>query len=363
MTDWKRVEQLRGKGRDWNAIAQDKRVGFTNQTGTDPGRALKALYFSQKSRSQSTLKKRSAGGSTGRGPHLSRRMTMVLTVAVMVALLGGVLWFLVLSPTAPPPSVSTHEYLDSYCGGLPEDIHYHVLLVIMSNGVQQSLPSYNGQGGIGLLNEPGYTNSNYYCEPQGEHALHTHDGSGIIHIEMNSEFTVTPNLADFFAIWGEPLGSGQAWTFSGSMTATMLDMDTRVATSYSSDPGSIPLYHPPGGGTSNPYPIPQGWIFNGQYGDGSSGGYFDGEIIWLNVTTGASSAAAMDICHEGIPCAAPLSATCTQDGVSPIPERSRERAGPVPPLVSAWPPHICEESVSTVGDAPLLVVSAGRPQA
>lgn len=230
-------------------------------------------------------------------------MTSLITAGVFVAFLGSVLWFLVLSPNAPPPAGSTHAYLDSYCGGLPEDVHYHVLLIIEVNGVQQPLPSYNGAGGIGLINQAGYTNSQFYCVPQGEHALHTHDGSGIIHVEMNDQFTVTPNLADFFAIWGEPLGPGQVWTFSGSVTATMWDMDSHAATSYSGDPGSIPLYRPPGGPTSNPYPIPPAWIFNGQYGNGASGGTFDGEMIWLNVTSSGAATAATT-CDEpgGVGC-------------------------------------------------------------
>ncbi len=284
MTDWDRVERLRQKGRSWTEVAGDSRVGFRADagTGTDPGRALKVLYFRRRSASQSDPKRRRADRSprSGRHPRFSRRMTSLVTLAILAAFLGSVLWFLVLSPNAPPPPGATHASLDSYCGGLPEDVHYHPLLVIMDNGAQQPLPST--LIGIG---------------PGCEHALHTHDGSGIIHVEMNDEFTVTPNLADFFAIWGEPLSPGNVWTFSGSMTATMWDMGTHSAASYSSDPGSIPLYRPSGGPTSNPYPIPQGWIFNGEYGDGASGGTFDGEVIWLNVTSSGAATAAT-ICSE-----------------------------------------------------------------
>jgi hypothetical protein len=106
---------------------------------------------------------------------------------------------------------------------------------------------------------------------------------------MNDQFTVTPTLGDFFAIWGEPLSTSQVWNFSGQVRATMWDTNTGTSTSFSNDPGNLPLYRPPGGPTSNPYAIPQNLIFNGAYGDGASGGTFDGEIIWLNVS-GATSA-------------------------------------------------------------------------
>lgn len=364
MTDWERVSKLRAKGLAWSAIAKDRRVGFTADKGWDPGRALKVLYERRRSSNRGGPRQSGTGGTIpmGRRPRLSRRMTSLITAGVFVAFLGSVLWFLVLSPNAPPPAGSTHAYLDSYCGGLPEDVHYHVLLVIKVNGVQQPLPSYNGAGGIGLINQAGYTNSQFYCVPQGEHALHTHDGSGIIHIEMNDQFTVTPNLADLFAIWGEPLGPGQVWTFSGSVTATMWDMDSHAATSYSGDPGSIPLYRPPGGSTSNPYPIPQGWIFNGQYGNGASGGTFDGEIIWLNVTSGASSALSADFCHEGIPRAAPSWATCGRDVVNPSPGRPEEAKGLTARPASALSPHIHATPASTDLAWPQMVARASRQQ-
>ncbi len=62
MTDWDRVERLRSKGWDWSAIAQDEKVAYTAPEGvTDPGRALKALYFQRRSsRKQSDRPERSS---------------------------------------------------------------------------------------------------------------------------------------------------------------------------------------------------------------------------------------------------------------------------------------------------------------
>lgn len=185
-------------------------------------------------------------------------------------------------------NVPQQPLIVTYCGGEGTAQHYHVLLVINANGRQQGLPYITGQfADIGYINDPAYTNPSYYCSGGGVHALHTHDGSGIIHAELPSSITTTPTLGNFFTIWGQALSNSQVWTFSGHVTATMKDMSAHTTTDYSSDPGSILLFTPPGGPTSNPFPIPQNLIFNGQYGNGASGGVFDGEIIWLNVTAGA----------------------------------------------------------------------------
>ena len=41
--------------------------------------------------------------------------------------------------------------------------------------------------------------------------LHTHDASGIIHIESPRRFT--PTLGNFFDIWGQPLSARHVWKF------------------------------------------------------------------------------------------------------------------------------------------------------
>ena len=53
MVDWDRVQDLRGKGWGWERIADDAKVGFhPDATVRDPGRALRALYHRQRSRTQ-----------------------------------------------------------------------------------------------------------------------------------------------------------------------------------------------------------------------------------------------------------------------------------------------------------------------
>lgn len=288
MTDWERVAKLREKGVDWDEIAGDPKVEFVPPKGTDGGRALKSLYFARRSRAERTgtpsrPRKGSTHAADGAGATGSRR-GLLIAVGVAALLFAGLAGYFVFFHPAPPSS-----NIVTYCGGEGSAAHFHILLVINSNGAQQHLPYDPSQSAdIGYLDSPGFTNPSYYCPNGGIHALHTHDGSGIIHAELPPTILstgTTPTLADFFSIWGEPLSSAAVWTFSGHVTATMLDMDTQKRTDFSANPGGCPLYFPPGGGLSNPYPIPTSLDFSGSYGNGASGGTFDGEIIWLNVTS------------------------------------------------------------------------------
>ncbi len=197
----------------------------------------------------------------------------LVAIAIVLLLVGGAGAAYVLRGGSSRPGTD----VVTYCGGEGTAQHYHPLLVVNVNGAQQRIPA-----DIGVTNEPGYTNPSYYCGAGQLHALHTHDGSGIIHAELPGSVTSTPRLGDFFSIWGEPLLPTQAWTYSGPVRATMYDMGTGTSTDYSADPRGIPLYAPSGG--SDGHGIPQRLIFNGAYGNGDSNGVFSGEIIWLNIT-------------------------------------------------------------------------------
>ena len=203
-------------------------------------------------------------------------------IAVAVVVLLAVGYF------GLPYILGTHsgaQNMVTYCGLEGTIEHYHPLLIINDNGVQQHLP-YDPSAGadIGGLNQPGYTNPSYYCPAGQLHVLHTHDGSGVIHVELPFAPPKAPTLGEFFEIWGEPLSPAAVWTFSGHVTAQVYNADARSVADFSSNPTSIPLNPPLAGANANPYPLPESLIFNGQYGNGQSGGYFSGEVIWLNVT-------------------------------------------------------------------------------
>lgn len=286
MTDWERVQRLRQKGRSWSEIAADPRVDFHPEGGTDPGRSLKFLYNRRRSDRGGKPGKAGSGtppgsaGGTGLAGH-KKGIAALLGVAVVVAIAVYLILFVV-APAATPSIVT-------YCGGEGTAAHWHVLLVIEDDGVQEHLPYDASQSAdIGYIDSPGYTNSAYYCAGGGIHAIHTHDGSGILHLELPASipYSPAPTLSEFFTIWGEPLSPSSVWVYSGHVSAHAIFNDQGPSQDFSSDPGSIPLSVPAGGPLSNPYAIPPNWDFSGAYGNGASGGTFGGEIIWLNVTSG-----------------------------------------------------------------------------
>ena len=100
--------------------------------------------------------------------------------------------------------------------------HYHAHLTIIQDGQERSLPPQIGITGTCL----------YW--------LHTHDSSGIIHIEApadqkNHTFT----LGDFFDVWGQPLDATHVATLTvGSDQTLVAYVDGSI---YTGDPRSIPL--------------------------------------------------------------------------------------------------------------------------
>jgi hypothetical protein len=108
--------------------------------------------------------------------------------------------------------------------------HIHAHLTVFVNGAARQIPAGIGIPGAQAQNTPqgsfiGNGNCFYW--------LHTHSADGIIHIESPVKRTYT--LGDFFAEWGQPLGSGQVGPASGHVTAIY---NGKV---YRGDPASIPL--------------------------------------------------------------------------------------------------------------------------
>lgn len=97
-----------------------------------------------------------------------------------------------------------------------EQYHVHMVISIYWNGVRQALPS-----GLGL------TGCSY--------ELHTHDSTGIVHLETDAQRTFT--LGQFFSVWGQGVSStnvagisGQAWFYT---------IDNEKVTPFSGDPKTI----------------------------------------------------------------------------------------------------------------------------
>ena len=104
-------------------------------------------------------------------------------------------------------------------------LHVHTHLALIDHGVQVQVPGYLGMASTSP------TQGCFYW-------IHTHDASGIIHIEAGS--ASSPNggnytLGNFFDIWGEPLSRAQVGPFKGPVTAFV------NGSPYNGDLATIPL--------------------------------------------------------------------------------------------------------------------------
>jgi hypothetical protein len=130
--------------------------------------------------------------------------------------------------------------------------HVHSYLGLYVNGVQYAIPH-----GLGMV-APGGPANGFVNTANSYYLIHTHDSSGIIHVEAPSNGT--PNLAssmytlkDFLDIWGVTVNSNQFGAFkgpvrvftSGPMSRSNGDHTTVPAstlTYFGSDPSNVPLY-------------------------------------------------------------------------------------------------------------------------
>ena len=109
--------------------------------------------------------------------------------------------------------------------------HIHAHLAIYVNGKQKLLPY-----GVGIV--PPYQLQQTASGPfvvggSKFYWLHTHDESGVIHIESPVQRTFT--LGDFFAEWRQPLSANQVGPDKGKVTAYV------NGKKFSGNPASIPL--------------------------------------------------------------------------------------------------------------------------
>ncbi len=133
---------------------------------------------------------------------------------------------------------------------MPNTYHVHAFLGLIINGTQYALPDgmgmYKPGGDItyaGFPNWTEYATCYYY--------IHTHDASGVVHIE--SPQNVSPGtslytLQNIFDIWGQPISSTRIGPFAGTVTAYVAQVavgDARIVSAnyitYSGNPATIPI--------------------------------------------------------------------------------------------------------------------------
>ena len=109
--------------------------------------------------------------------------------------------------------------------------HIHAHLAIYVNGAPKLLPP-----GIGIgppLQFEQTSSGPSVASGSCFSWLHTHDSSGVVHIESPIQSVYT--LGDFFDIWGQPLSATQVGPAQGPVTATV------NGNPFTGDPRGIPL--------------------------------------------------------------------------------------------------------------------------
>lgn len=131
---------------------------------------------------------------------------------------------------------------------MPTNYHVHPLLALYVNGTQIALPRGLGMQNPGAPDASGFINTAtcfYY--------LHTHDSSGILHIEDPSTTPISQSLytlKTFLDIWGITAGPNNFGPFngpvrvftSGSTMQAALTVNASQLSFYGTDPNQVPLY-------------------------------------------------------------------------------------------------------------------------
>jgi hypothetical protein len=134
---------------------------------------------------------------------------------------------------APTWSGLKGQQIDGVGSNQMEELAYHIHahLAIYINGAQKTVPY-----GIGI-EEPWSTeadgSSEFVDSGAAFYYLHTHDDTGVIHIESPTKKLYT--LGQFFAEWNQTLSSDQIGTYTGAVTTYV------NGAKYSGDPSNIQL--------------------------------------------------------------------------------------------------------------------------
>jgi len=117
-----------------------------------------------------------------------------VVIVLIVILLAAVTYYLVTGGSRPPPLACI--------SGSGRAYHWHTQLTIVSAGNPVTIPA-----DIGI---------SFTCMQ----ILHTHDTSGLIHIEPDTpEQARVYTVGDFFNVWGKPFGSPTRMTVNGTAVA------------------------------------------------------------------------------------------------------------------------------------------------
>lgn len=179
-----------------------------------------------------------------------RKISFGIGAGVLVAaLVGGLTWLGLSKSNNSTPNTPTDVTANSLAapwGGLTgqsvdgvsaqtsEQLAYHIHshLAIYVNGTQKAVPA-----GIGIV-QPWQTEqlqdgSTFIAGGGKIYYLHTHDSTGVLHVESPNQGTYT--LGQVFAEWNQPLSETQVGPATGSVIAYLNGQK------YTGDPSQIQL--------------------------------------------------------------------------------------------------------------------------
>jgi hypothetical protein len=115
-----------------------------------------------------------------------------------------------------PAAGATGRGIDGIGAGGSEQlvVHIHAHLAVYIDGRQETIPY--GIGILPPLQLQQTANGPFVVGGAAFYWLHTHDSSGVIHIESPVQRRFT--LGEFFDIWGQPLGRTQVGPLRGPVT-------------------------------------------------------------------------------------------------------------------------------------------------
>ena len=152
------------------------------------------------------------------------------------------------------PSGGNGQTIDGIEGSSREmlKVHVHAHLSLFYKGQQIAIPY-----GIGIV-QPFQVNNGFVGGGAGIYWLHTHDATGIIHVESPDSRAYT--LGQFFDIWGQPLdaqnvaglqGAVRAFvdgkTFIGNLRSIVLRAHTQITLEVGAPFVTPPVYTFPTG--------------------------------------------------------------------------------------------------------------------
>lgn len=99
----------------------------------------------------------------------------------------------------------------------PKDLsilyHHHVRVAFFANNQQIAIPRALGFVPPWQVQKNGFADN-----PKCHYLIHTHDATGVVHLEFHTPPSPMVTLGNVFDVWGEPLSAGNVAGYTGTLT-------------------------------------------------------------------------------------------------------------------------------------------------